>query len=210
MVSPVHFLINKILIEKNFVLEKWIKVRDQIFCYLCHRQFRHAGCNKAHLSIRNPYLAIISSRSNKFRDHSLSYYWQRLLIWLFNHLHRDCFVHRHLNNVWYNKANFLIGKEYLAIIASNAFFAGNITLWLTHLLQSVSSVQVRQSGTGTRFLTGYRTLEKITNHIFLTFSEIKEIKEMWSLGLSGFPCGSALTSKTLLVSKWLLGELLFF
>ena len=28
-------------------------------------------------------------------------------------------VHRHLNNAWYNKANFLSGKPYLAIIASN-------------------------------------------------------------------------------------------
>ena len=27
------------------------------------------------------------------------------------------FVHRHLNNVWYNKAHFLIGTPYLAIIA---------------------------------------------------------------------------------------------
>ena len=47
------------------------------------------------------------------------------LIRLSNHLHghysRWSFVHRHLNNDWYNKAYFLIWKPYLVIIASNWF-----------------------------------------------------------------------------------------
>ena len=44
------------------------------------------------------------------------------LIWLLNdlqgHYSRIYFVHRHLNNAWYNKANSVTGKPYLAIIAS--------------------------------------------------------------------------------------------
>ena len=54
--------------------------------------------------------------------HKNHHYWPWSFIGLRNHLHGNysqCFfVHRNLNNAWYNKAHFLIGKSYFAIIAS--------------------------------------------------------------------------------------------
>ena len=54
--------------------------------------------------------------------HKNHHYQPWSLIGLCNHLHGNysqCFfVHRHLNSAWYNKTHFLIGKSYLAIIAS--------------------------------------------------------------------------------------------
>ena len=63
------------------------------------------------------------SVKNCWKMNYLCCYWQWSLFRLSNYRHgyySQCyFVHRHVRNVWYNKANFLIRKQYLATIANN-------------------------------------------------------------------------------------------
>ena len=91
-------------------------------------QTRNQGDSDCDYSVT--FVQIVKKYSRTFfRQSSATFFLQTkkwcpdALIPLFNYLHGHyslCyFVHKHLNNAWYNKAHLLIGKPYLTIIASN-------------------------------------------------------------------------------------------
>ena len=78
---------------------------------------------------------LVNAPRTVYNNYRSVNYWQWLLTRLSIHLHGhylQCYyVHRHLHNAWYNKAYSLIGKPYLAIIASNESGKENMTRFCT-------------------------------------------------------------------------------
>ena len=70
---------------------------------------------------KNDIMTLISVPNDKRNRNKKCCYFQYHNNTNNGHKSLDNFVYRHLNNAWYSKGNFLIGKPYLPIIASNVF-----------------------------------------------------------------------------------------
>ena len=124
---------------KTFSAQLWFLFSSvPIRLVLSNESSIHQRWRKFYQTLPYFYSAIYEFATSLYSIVPQEHYKQWSLIRLSNHLHghySQCyFVHRHLNNVWYNKAHSLIGKPYLAIIVNIDYikFLLNFCDWICY------------------------------------------------------------------------------